>query len=1157
MLKYRAVNPCTGCLFFSGIRRSQWAETGLSVNCIRHFQRQSCIGTGAKRGISRGERPGLEGSIVKTRVCPVIVAIVTSLSIAAVGLASPASPSMVGLIRSGSNQPRTSTWSGSSWSSSAAITSVGQQANWVVMKTCPTRNETVCVTLDQDDDVNVQFHNGSSWGSVTEVCTNTTQNVYRCIDVAYEQSSGDMLLVYWRSASSRIGYRTYSGSSVSSESTLTPSDSATVNWMALVAKPGSDEITLLCLNTSNRLYAYTWNGSSFGSSTTLTTSAQTNTAECFAGAYETRSGDLLVVYSESGTTSPRYRTYTGTWSSQLTAPNVGAGTYWVRLAADPLSDRILFGSLDSDADVNVNEWSGTAWGTNAEVEVSSSYTDRRCFDVAYDPAGCNAVAVYTDGTTTMRYRTWNGAFWSPEYAGPNFSAAINILQAVPGSRAGEIIVVGSNSTPNVRVCQWDGEYMSSLTTLESSSGGLATSENFMFTSPPLAAPTPANVPLVQTFEGSVGAEWSPTTVQTNATLGKFAGRYRGSPLRLALNTTIGQTYSLTFDLYAIDSWDGNANDGTGPDNLVVSANGTTILSHTFNFEWQSYGQSYPYVYDQFGAYGWNSTWKDGVYRCVQAVFTATSPTTTLSFFGQLADESNQGFNDESFGIDNVSVTTARFVNVTTAQSFGVSTSSDPQEGSGHYWADFNGDGTLDALLTGTTARMLVNNNKGATTGFSSTSLGLVREQGGMADFDNDGDIDFYSGEYNADGGEQYMRNNGSASFTAMGHAGMSSPGTNEGTCAVDVNRDGWCDVIIFSGNNNWLGTNQKSTTVAFTQSSSGTYGLNGSGNFGSRGYVATGDVNRDGYADIFYRYNGGRLFLSKADGTYTQNAKGISVTAGGFEYTAAAWGDYDNDGDLDLFVPDLDSSKTGTLWRNDVTWSTSTGTGNFTNVTTSAGLGQNATTSYSPAIPGTRSVCWGDYDNDGDLDLFVLGSASNSYFFQNQGNGTFKRVGEGLTITGNGSDCVFVDYDNDGDLDLAITRIGSPAMLWRNNTDNSDYLKVRLVGAGDGRTNKAAIGIFVELYDASGTTLLARRDVGSARGYGGADPMWLHFGGVNASASYKLKVYWDSLAMSSPQVVSVVPSAVSTTFGSNTIPQMITINEPTTAKVIFWREVVN
>ena len=79
--------------------------------------------------------------------------------------------------------------------------------------------------------------------------------------------------------------------------------------------------------------------------------------------------------------------------------------------------------------------------------------------------------------------------------------------------------------------------------------------------------------------------------------------------------------------------------------------------------------------------------------------------------------------------------------------------------------------------------------------------------------------------------------------------------------------------------------------------------------------------------------------------------------------------------------------------------------------------------------------------------------------------------------------------------------------------------------------------------------------MGGARGLGGTEPLWLHFGGVDPNTSYKLKVYFLSRTIDNPYTISVTPGTASTTIGGRTISQMITVTEPSKLKVIQWAEI--
>src|SRR6185436_1549337 len=100
------------------------------------------------------------------------------------------------------------------------------------------------------------------------------------------------------------------------------------------------------------------------------------------------------------------------------------------------------------------------------------------------------------------------------------------------------------------------------------------------------------------------------------------------------------------------------------------------------------------------------------------------------------------------------------------------------------------------------------------------------------------------------------------------------------------------------------GHNQKTTSPSLSGTISATYGLNAAGDNGNGDYASSADVNNDGYLDFFFNYSGGKLFVSYGAGNYTRNNYSIAVTLN--DKVGSAWGDYDNDGGMDLFVPRMD-----------------------------------------------------------------------------------------------------------------------------------------------------------------------------------------------------------------------------------------------------------
>ena len=134
----------------------------------------------------------------------------------------------------------------------------------------------------------------------------------------------------------------------------------------------------------------------------------------------------------------------------------------------------------------------------------------------------------------------------------------------------------------------------------------------------------------------------------------------------------------------------------------------------------------------------------------------------------------------------------------------------------------------------------------------------------------------------------------------------------------------------------------------------------------------------------------------------------------------------------------------------------------FTNVTQSAGLDRYEIDLFDSSAHG---VAWADYDNDGDLDLYLPYRFKFSRFCKNNGDGTFSDVTEKIGIQGYMSAC-FADYDNDGDLDLFVLNFLKQNALYKNNNDGtfSDVTALSRVGDDRGDT----YGITLGDYDKDG-----------------------------------------------------------------------------------------
>ena len=152
--------------------------------------------------------------------------------------------------------------------------------------------------------------------------------------------------------------------------------------------------------------------------------------------------------------------------------------------------------------------------------------------------------------------------------------------------------------------------------------------------------------------------------------------------------------------------------------------------------------------------------------------------------------------------------------------------------------------------------------------------------------------------------------------------------------------------------------------------------------------------------------------------------------------------DFDNDGDLDIFVGFR--GKPNRLYRNDGD--------TFTDVAAEVGIADSDV---------TRTSAWGDYDADGHIDLFVgfvSGSESWNRLYRNDGNGAhFTDVTEaaGVTLSGSFRQACWIDYDNDGDVDLFVGLRDKPNVLFRND-DGRFRNTAESLGIDDGRRTVGA-----------------------------------------------------------------------------------------------------
>ncbi len=472
-------------------------------------------------------------------------------------------------------------------------------------------------------------------------------------------------------------------------------------------------------------------------------------------------------------------------------------------------------------------------------------------------------------------------------------------------------------------------------------------------------------------------------------------------------------------------------------------------------------------------------------------------------------------------------------------------------GSGVAWIDYDNDGWPDLFFAngadlahgkpspGNALFRNLGNGKFADVTTKARAAGNGQFSTGVTvgDYDNDGFLDIYVTGY---GSTQLLHNNGDGTFSDVtSKAGVVVDHWSSSAAWLDYDKDGWLDLFVvhyldydiknapycgfkregyrmycdpqqFDGVPNVLFHNNRDGTFTDVTRKAGVWNRSGKG-LG----VVVGDLDLDGWPDLFVTNDGIRNFLyrNNGDGTFLDTAYEAGVGFDQHGKPMAGMGteiaDYDGDGLPDIFMTAF-SREYNTLFRN-------LGKLLFEDVTIAAGLESG----FLTLAFGTKLF---DYDNDGDLDIYAtnghvtdnveLYDASLSYrqkdlLYENVGGGRFRDVssqsGPAFQIRHVGRGAAIADFDNDGDLDIVVADCGGPPLLLRNDGGNRNHwIAIRARGT---ESNRFGIGAKVRVM-AGGRTQL--REINPTGSYLSTSDVRLYVGLGSETAAAQLAIEWPS-----------------------------------------------
>ncbi len=401
------------------------------------------------------------------------------------------------------------------------------------------------------------------------------------------------------------------------------------------------------------------------------------------------------------------------------------------------------------------------------------------------------------------------------------------------------------------------------------------------------------------------------------------------------------------------------------------------------------------------------------------------------------------------------------------------------------FVDYDNDGDLDLYVSADPIDLLYRNNGDGT--FTEVAVGsgisFIGDGVGVAfgDYDNDGDLDIYIPVN--DGADVFFQNDGKGIFKDVTkNVRINNIGRARSASFGDFDRDGYLDIYV---------VNEDMPNILY-RNVNGKFFIDvaqkmGVADPGPGRCSVWGDYDNDGYLDLYVTNKGAPNILYRNEGNGFRNVTDFANVLADEESTGTAFADYDNDGYLDLCVG---GNKRVFLFHNNKN-------GTFTDMSEIAGL-EVSGTNCTPAF--------GDFNNDGYLDLYLAVWKGKSVIYYNNCDGTFRNVTDELKmgVFGNSWSAISGDYDGDGDLDIYVSFTTRSNIFYENQGNSNNWLQIKIIGS---LSNKDGIGTRIKIT-VDGKIQI--REISGGTAYGSQDSFIAHFGLGDKIKVDTIEVFWQS-----------------------------------------------